>query len=166
MQTELLLYVTILVHALSAFAALGDPFRLRNYTPVDTDYYIKTLREDWTIDNYDKTHFADLENAEQGIPNHKKAKYSVAGVIDWTEVFKESTPVRKRAFWVGRGDPNVEPRDLLKVGGDLTVGEIKLMGDSALSRLEGGRMKTCGSTLGLNGLLRILVVVILCKWAG
>jgi hypothetical protein len=118
MRTNLYLYATILVHALSAFAALGDPFSLRIYTPVDSDYYIKTLREDWTIANYDKAHFADLKDAEKGIPNHKKAKYSVAGVIDWTKLLSEATPVQKRAFWVGRGDPNAAPRDLLKVGGE------------------------------------------------
>lgn len=117
MLSKLYLYATVVLHALSVSAALGDPFSLRIYTPVDSDYYIKTLREDWTIDSYDKAHFADLKDAEKGIPNHKKAKYSVSGVIDWTLVLSESTPVRKRAFWVGRGDPDAETRDLLKVGG-------------------------------------------------
>ena len=95
-----------------------EPFSLRIYTPVDSDFFIKTLNEGWTIDSYDKAQFSGLEDAEKGIPNHKKAMYSVSGQIDWTEELSDQTPVRKRAFWVEKGDPDVYPaRELLEVSG-------------------------------------------------
>jgi len=93
------------------------PFSLRIYTPDGDDYFIKTLNEKWKIDSHDQAHFKDLlKHAKKGIPNHKETKYSVSGQIDWTEELSEQTPVQRRAFWVGRGDPNVvRERDLLKV---------------------------------------------------
>lgn len=115
MRAKQYLSATLIVHALSAFAADDKPFSLRIYTPVDDDFYIKTLAEDWTIDSHDKGYFSFLNVAERGIPYHPEAKYAVGGQINWTEPLSEITPVRKRAFWVGKGDPNVETRGLLKV---------------------------------------------------
>jgi len=115
MRAKQYLSATLIVHALSAFAADDKPFSLRIYTPVGDEFYIKTLAEDWTIDSHDKGYFSFLNVAERGIPHHPEAKYAVGGQINWTEPLSEITPVRKRAFWVGKGDPNVETRGLLKV---------------------------------------------------
>jgi hypothetical protein len=116
MRAKQYLSASLIVHTLSAFAADEKPFSLRIYTPVDDDFYIKTLAEDWTIDSHDKGYFNFLDVAERGIPYHPEAKYAVGGQINWTEPLSDITPVRKRAFWVGKGDPNVETRGLLKVG--------------------------------------------------
>jgi hypothetical protein len=102
------------LHALTAYAADEKPFSMRIYTPVDDDFYIKTLAEDWTIDYNDKAYFSSWDEAERGIPYHEDVKYAITGQINWTTPMN-ITPVRKRAFWVGKGNPNVQSRGLLKV---------------------------------------------------
>lgn len=120
MRVKRCLYISAFFLAGSALAV--DPFSLRIYTPVGSDYFIKTLNEGWWVDSYDKTFYSNLEHAEKKIPNHKKskdpaAKYSVSGQMNWTSQLSEQTPVQKRAFWVGKGDSTKFPdRDLLKVG--------------------------------------------------
>jgi hypothetical protein len=115
MRAKQYLSASLIVHTLRALAADEKPFSLGIYTPVDDDFYIKTLAEDWRIDSHDKGYFSFLDVAERGNPYHPEAKYAVGGQLNWTEPLSEITPVRKRAFWVGKGDPNVETRGLIKV---------------------------------------------------
>jgi hypothetical protein len=155
----------IVFHTLSARGDDKRPFNLRIYTPSDDDFYVKTLAEDWTIDSHDRADFYSLKDWERGIPDHPKAKYSVAGQITWTKPFSDLSDVRKRAFWVGRGDPNVPARDLLKVG-HIMLELQRFDSGSAPCRREHGKAKIYGSFLAASGPILGKATMILCRRVG
>lgn len=155
----------IVFHALSARGDDKKPFNLRIYTPSNDDFYVKTLAEDWTIDSHDRAYFSSWENSERAIPYHPKARYSVAGQITWTKPFSDLSDVRKRAFWVGKGDPNVPARDLLKVS--LIMLELQRFDSgSAPCRREHGKAKIYGSFLAPSGPILGKATMILCSRDG
>jgi hypothetical protein len=155
----------IVLHTLSARGDDKKPFNLRIYTPSNDNFYVKTLAEDWTIDSHDRAYFSSWEDSVRGLKYHPEAKYSLTGQITWTKPFSDLSDVRKRAFWVGEGDPNVPARGLLKVS--YIVLELQRFDSgSAPCRREHGKAKIYGSFLAASGPILGKATMILCRRVG
>jgi hypothetical protein len=124
-MTIAIIYLAILsmTQTLSVRAE-NEPFALRIYTPKDDNLFIKTLAEDWSIDDRTQEYFAAQEDLQSDYvedappPNfnqYKDGLYSVKGMIYWSAPIPGTSIPAIRSFWVGTKDLENRNRDLLKV---------------------------------------------------